>query len=369
MFSRALLVLLQTPQHTHAILRRQKLGLVGEIVHEEEGKKADENGQCTLDDEDPGPSSDASLAVQLLNGSRKETSKGASQRGGGEEDGGADTEFVALVPAREIVVDTGEQAGLGSTEEPSRGHETRPVLDKAHSKHACAPNDAIFISLDCWMDPSNAVPSHLHDDGNKDGGAGSLEQEIGQSLKNGIGDEEDCERRIVLRRRHGNVLGEVGHLGVADVCAIEEAHEIQKSELGDQLLAGLVLYQAPVIASDSGYPVAFQGTAGKERTHGMRTKSSFRSNRRSCEAIPSVKCHPHNAFMKAPNSEQGGKTHICRPRFIRQARIRVYDLVMLDGNLLDLGIRDVVCDRHLFRVAHDGQNPFFFFEQNRKPPQ
>lgn len=145
--SRALLVLLETPQHTHAILRRQKLGLIGEVVHEEEGEEADENGQCTLDDEDPGPSSDASLAVQLLNGSCKETSKGTSQSGGGEEDGSADTEFVSLIPAREVVVDTGEQAGLGGAEEPSRGHETRPVLDKAHSKHACAPNDAVFLII------------------------------------------------------------------------------------------------------------------------------------------------------------------------------------------------------------------------------
>lgn len=31
----------------------------------------------------------------------------------------------------------------------------------------------------------------------------------------------------------------------------------------NQLLAAWPLYQAPVIASDSGYPVAFQGTAGK----------------------------------------------------------------------------------------------------------
>lgn len=85
------------------------------------------------------------------------------------------------------------------------------------------------------------VYGHLHDDGNKDGGAGSLEQEIGQSLENGIGDEEDCERRIVLRRRHGNVLGEVGHLGVADVCAIEEAHEIQKSELGEPIVSSLAV--------------------------------------------------------------------------------------------------------------------------------
>lgn len=96
---RALLVLLESIQHTHAIIWGQEFCLVREVMHHEEGDEADQHCQCAFDDEDPGPPGNAPFAVQFLDSSRKETSKGAGQCGGGKEYGGSDTEFVALVPA------------------------------------------------------------------------------------------------------------------------------------------------------------------------------------------------------------------------------------------------------------------------------
>lgn len=45
----------------------------------------------------------------------------------------------ASIPAREIVVDAGEETCLGEAQEPPGSHETRPTFDKAHAKHRGAP--------------------------------------------------------------------------------------------------------------------------------------------------------------------------------------------------------------------------------------
>jgi hypothetical protein len=68
---------------------------------------------------------------------------------------------------------------------------------------------------------------NLHDKGNKDGRAGTLQQKVGKRLENGIGNKEDCEGCIVLADRQGNILRKAGNLCISNVCTVEEAYEIQ----------------------------------------------------------------------------------------------------------------------------------------------
>jgi hypothetical protein len=72
---------------------------------------------------------------------------------------------------------------------------------------------------------------YSHDYGNEDGRPQLLEQEIGESLKHGVGDEEDGQGVVVVPGVHGDISRQVGDLGVADVGPVEEADEVEEAEL------------------------------------------------------------------------------------------------------------------------------------------
>ena len=73
-----------------------------------------------------------------------------------------------------------------------------------------------------------------HDDRNEDAGTKALEQDVGQGLEEGVGDEEDGEAGIVLAA--GDVQGflQAIKFGVADIGAVEEGDEVEKAEPWDQ---------------------------------------------------------------------------------------------------------------------------------------
>lgn len=102
----ALLVGDEAALDTDALVGGQEAGALGPVEDHPPAEDAYEDGGKTLDDEDPGPAGFAADAVHLGDGCGEETAKGAGQSGGGEEDGGADTDFGSLVPAGEVVVDT-----------------------------------------------------------------------------------------------------------------------------------------------------------------------------------------------------------------------------------------------------------------------
>jgi len=69
--------------------------------------------------EDPSPSTLSANTIHFRDRGCKEASEGAGEGGGRKEYGGADAKFGALVPAGEVVVYTGEEAGFSDTEEPA----------------------------------------------------------------------------------------------------------------------------------------------------------------------------------------------------------------------------------------------------------
>jgi hypothetical protein len=126
----------------------------------------------------------------------------------------ADTQLRTLVPAAEVVVDAGKQTGLCETEEPAGGHETGPVVDKAHKGHVDAPEH--------------------HDGGDEARRPQPLEQDVGKGFKHRVRHEEDGERGVELRCREAQVVAETGDLGVADVGSVEEGEEIEYREPWDE---------------------------------------------------------------------------------------------------------------------------------------
>lgn len=138
-----LLISLKSEDDALAILGGEELGLVGEVVNHPERSDTSDNGEETLENEDPSPTLDTTKTVHLLNTSSEETTERASKGGGGEEQSSTGTELASLVPARKVVVDTGEETSLSQSEEPSSSHETGPVLDETHTEHAETPKNPI----------------------------------------------------------------------------------------------------------------------------------------------------------------------------------------------------------------------------------
>ena len=209
-----LLIGFQAADDPLSVLLRQESGLVWEIEHHPEAGDSHKHRRQSLQDEDPGPSSLAADAIHLSNRSSKQTTERARHGCGGEEDGGADPEFGAFVPATQIIVNAGEQARLGETQPPSRRHHTLEVMGQAHGCHDGPPQQ--------------------HDDGDEDRRAQALEQDVRQGFEERVGDEEDGEAGIVLPPRDVQGVGQAVELGIADVGAVEEGDEVEEAEPGDQ---------------------------------------------------------------------------------------------------------------------------------------
>ena len=72
---------------------------------------------------------------------------------------------------------------------------------------------------------------NLHNGRDKDGRPKTLKKHVGDGLEGTVRDKEDGESVAKLPFRHGDVLGEVGNLGISNVGAIKEADEIEEAEL------------------------------------------------------------------------------------------------------------------------------------------
>ena len=84
---------------------------------------------------------EAGHAVHQVDESGEETSKGAGSGGGGEEEGDSETNLVSLVPLGEVERYTGEETGLGDTQEETGDEETFKVFHETHTGHDDTPAD------------------------------------------------------------------------------------------------------------------------------------------------------------------------------------------------------------------------------------
>ena len=214
MLGTGLLIGLQPPNHPPPIVHTQKRRLVREIKYHPETRNADQDCRQTLKNEDPRPPALSSDAIHLSNSCSKQPTKRSRHGSRAEEDGQTNTELVALIPTTQIITDPGEKSGLSHAEEPARSHHALEIMAQAHRHHDNAPED--------------------HDDGDEDAGPEAFEQDVGEGLEAGVGDEEDAEGGIVLAG--GDVQGvfEAVEAGVADVGAVEEGDEVEEAEPGDE---------------------------------------------------------------------------------------------------------------------------------------
>jgi hypothetical protein len=96
---RELVVRLQTADNDGALLSGQELGGVREVLDDPERQDAGDDGGEPFEDEDPRPGGLAANSVHIGDAEGEQATEGTRDRGGGEEDRGANTKLGALVPA------------------------------------------------------------------------------------------------------------------------------------------------------------------------------------------------------------------------------------------------------------------------------
>ena len=193
----------ETAESTELLIGGEERGGVGEVEGHPPADDTNSDGHETLDNEDPSPSLVAANAVHFGDGSGEQTTERAGKSSSREEQSGAETELLALVPARQIIVDAREETSLSDTEEPTASEETSLVVDNTHEGHNDTPGE--------------------DDGGEEDAGRPPLDQDVGQGLEASVGDEEDCEGVVVIAATHVQVRLHLRNTGVTDVCAVQEA--------------------------------------------------------------------------------------------------------------------------------------------------
>lgn len=97
---------------------------------------------------------------------------------------------------------TREETSLSNTEEPAGRKEAGKVGAQTHERHDHAPDD--------------------DDSGEEDAGCESLEQGVGGGLEDGVADEEDGERHVVVGPAHLEVIFHAGETRIANVGSVKE---------------------------------------------------------------------------------------------------------------------------------------------------
>lgn len=165
--------------------------------------------------ENPRPARLSTNSLHLRDCRSQQPTKATSQRSRREKNSPSYSKLGPLIPAAEVELHSRKQPSLRQAQEKPRSRQSSKIMNQAHAHHANAPKD--------------------HDDGQEDGRSEALEQYIREWFEDGIGDEEDCKRGIVIPRSHVQILLQAGDTSITDVCAVEEGDEVEEGEPGDEL--------------------------------------------------------------------------------------------------------------------------------------
>lgn len=221
----------QTTLSSQLLFGAEEAGRVWEIENHPPAEDADEDGDETLNNEDPAPALVSANAVHLGDGSSQETTEGTSKSSGREEKSSAETELLTLVPAtssmsvrgdqlkierylRKVVVDTREQTSLCDTKEESARVQTSFVVNDTHQGHDDTPDE--------------------DDGGEEDARRPPLDSNVGEGLETGVRDEENGEGNVVVVALHFQGRLHLGNTSITDVCSVQERQEVQERQPWDQ---------------------------------------------------------------------------------------------------------------------------------------
>lgn len=187
-----------------AFLLSEELGVIGPRGKNEEGNDSDEDGDDTLNEEEPLPSVHTSDTIHMLqNTSGQETRDDVGDSVTSVPNSHAERTFFLGIPRRCHESQTGEERRFHQTDKETNNTETSTV---GHGGHA-----------DCSGAP------HEHDGGEEDLGICPGHDKIAGELTDEITDVEGRDTGVPDSIGHAEIFLKTGETSVGDVDAIEVA--------------------------------------------------------------------------------------------------------------------------------------------------
>ncbi|KAI2283161.1 hypothetical protein LOZ03_006797 [Ophidiomyces ophidiicola] len=177
------------------LLGRQPAGGLGTVGPGDEADEREADGDDALDGEDHAPLAQAAEVGELEDAGGQQAAEGAGQRGHGDVEREAEGQLAAAVPARHVVGDAGEHAGLEDAEQEAHAAHGGLVLHEGGADGADAEAET--------------------DGGQIPAGADPLAQHVGGDLEEDVGDVEDAEHGIVVVAGHVQVFLQAGEARVS----------------------------------------------------------------------------------------------------------------------------------------------------------
>lgn len=195
-------VRLQTSLDIGTFVLGKPLCLLGEGREGEEEDDAHETGQSTFEDENPTPTQVTAHAAHLADGRGEQTTEGAGQRSGGEEQSKPLLSLGTLIPHGQEIKAAGKHAALENTQEEAGGDETAVVLHQPLHRGYETKADAAQGQPYSWGE--------------------ALEEDVGRDFEDHVGDEEDGQTGVVLVACKTEVFHQAVHLGIGDIDSVQE---------------------------------------------------------------------------------------------------------------------------------------------------
>jgi hypothetical protein len=175
----------------------------GIIIDNPVRKAANYQGKEPLKDKDPRPRSFTTNTPHLGYPASKESTKCSCSSCSREEQSHSETTFMATIPHRNEIVDTGEQSTFSNAKENTACEKTAEVLYQTLASHDSAPGD--------------------HDESQPQAGANTLHHHVAWDLGRDIEREEDGKCDVVVQPVHPQVSFETDKTRISNIRAIEVA--------------------------------------------------------------------------------------------------------------------------------------------------
>ena len=150
----------------------------------------------------------------MRNAPGQDASESTRERGSGEEECDAKLALLPYIPHTQIKHDPGKQAGLNRPENKPRGVKPGPVLHNAQQRRHDTP--------------------HTRQRREPKARRGALQNDVTRNFEEDVAGEEEGQAGEVLVAGHVGVLVEALDFGVGDVAAVEEGHEVEDCDGGEE---------------------------------------------------------------------------------------------------------------------------------------
>ena len=216
-----------------ALVVRKPFRLLRAIGQEGQHDEAEQHGRHCLQHEQPLPALEAEQAVHLQQRAGDRRAQHGREWCCRHEQCGHRGALACREPVGEIEDDAGKEAGLRDAEQEAQDVEAGRTLHERHRRRDQAPGD--------------------HHPRDPDPRADLVQDDVGGHLEQKVAPEEDAGAKTVDGRRQADVLVH-RQRGEADIDAVDEGHEVEQHDEGNDAPGDLAQHARLNLARHSGLP-------------------------------------------------------------------------------------------------------------------